>query len=92
MLPSIDWAVLSRQIALISVPLLTAKGWLPAAMQSTATDLIAGLILVIVVAIGQKREKIERRIATLADAPEIEKIRVYDRDLAERIGNAKVIA
>ena len=92
----IDWPVLIRQLLLVLMPVLVAKGWLPVYLADPivelATYLLGTLVVGWVIWLGQRREQPEAKIAETAALPEVRAIEVIDPVLASDIPNLKVRA
>ncbi|KRE07476.1 hypothetical protein ASE63_22515 [Bosea sp. Root381] len=96
MLSWIDWPVLTRQLLLVVVPVLVAKGWLPDyladPMVEAATYIIGTLLVGWVIWLGQRREQPAAKIEEVAQLPEVAKVEVKSEKLAQAIPSAKVVA
>jgi hypothetical protein len=92
----IDWPVLTRQLLLVIVPVLVAKGWLPAYLADptveAATYILGTLVVGWVIWLGQKREQPAQKIAETAALPQVEKVEVKSERLAQAIPSTKVVA
>lgn len=97
MLNWIDWPVLSRQAALIIVPLIMARVQLPAeladvisapAVEVVAAVIAAGGTAIVgwVIWIGQRREQPDAKIEAVAELPEVRKVQVKSDVLADSLG------
>jgi hypothetical protein len=91
----IDWPVLIRQLLLVAVPVLVAKGWLPVYLADPLVDLATYLLGTVVVGwviwIGQRREKPEVKIAETAALPQVGAIIVDDPAVAKAVTSPKVV-
>lgn len=92
----IDWPVLTRQLLLVVVPVLVAKGWLPVYLADPvvefATYVIGTLLVSWVIIIGQKREQPAAKIEEVAHLPQVAKVEVKSERLADSIPSSKVVA
>jgi len=90
----IDWPVLTRQILLIVVPMLVARGVVPESMSGplveAATYVIGTVIVGYVVWRGQRRERPDEKIAAVAELPVVREIRLTDPVLAIETPSPKV--
>lgn len=92
----IDWPVLTRQLLLVIVPVLVAKGWLPDYLADptveAATYIIGTLLVGWVIWLGQRREQPAQKIEEVAALPQVAKVEVKSERLAQTIPSAKVVA
>ena len=92
----IDWPVLTRQLLLVLVPVLVAKGWLPVYLADPlvelATYVLGTLVVGWVIWLGQRREQPEAKIAETAALPQVGMIVVDDPAVAKAVTNPKVSA
>lgn len=92
----IDWPVLTRQLLLIIVPVLVAKGILPEYLADpvveAATYILGTLVVGWVVWLGQRREQPAKKIEEVAQLPQVEKVEVKSERLAQAIPSPKVVA
>lgn len=92
----IDWPVLTRQLLLVLVPVLVAKGWLPEYLADpvieAATYIIGTLLVGYVIYLGQRREQPAKKIEEVAQLPQVAKVEVKSERLAQTIPSAKVVA
>jgi hypothetical protein len=96
MLSWIDWPVLTRQLLLVVVPVLVAKGWLPAyladPMVELATYILGTLLVGWVIWLGQRREQPAAKIEEVAQLAQVSKVEVKSERLADSIPSSKVVA
>lgn len=92
----VDWSVLVRQMLLILVPILVQRGLLPEYLSGPVTDALTYLLGTVLVAYvvwrGQRRERLQEKLANIAESPEVKEIRVDDPQLASVVPSAKVTA
>ena len=92
----IDWPVLTRQLLLVLVPVLVAKGWLPVYLADPlvelATYVFGTLVVGWVIWLGQRREQPEAKIEAVAALPQVRVVEVKSPALAADIPSPKVVS
>ncbi|MBN9440496.1 hypothetical protein [Bosea sp. (in: a-proteobacteria)] len=90
----IDWSVFARQLALVFVPMLVARGIVPAYLAGPLVDLASYLLGTVVVGwviwLGQRREKPAVKIEETAKLREVAQIKVNDPRIARAVPSLKV--